>query len=83
MRINPMPYFMTNSEWFFYDKRKRKYILTKKAPVEAIESYRLLHELLKRKHTLNGYIKSSTEQRKFEVKMERMLKEKSKQKEKQ
>lgn len=34
-----MPYFMTNEEWYTYDYKKKKYVLTDKAPKEARESY--------------------------------------------
>ena len=33
------PYFMTNKEWYRYDDKEEKYVLTDKAPQEAIESY--------------------------------------------
>ena len=34
-----MPYFMENEEWYEFDFLQRKYVLTKKAPPEAKESY--------------------------------------------
>lgn len=34
------PYFLTNPEWYTFDEEKFKYILTEKAPPEAIESYK-------------------------------------------
>lgn len=35
-----MPYFMTNEEWYYFDYKKRKYVLTDKAPEKAKESYK-------------------------------------------
>lgn len=34
-----IPYFMSNSEWFYFDEKEWKYFLTDKAPKEARESY--------------------------------------------
>lgn len=34
------PYFMTNEEWFYFDIKKLKYLLTDKAPPKAVESYK-------------------------------------------
>ena len=34
------PYFLTNKEWYEYDEKEKKYILTNKAPQKAIESYK-------------------------------------------
>ena len=39
MKDMPVPYFYTNEEWFYYDEKEEKYILTSKAPEEAIRSY--------------------------------------------
>ena len=39
MTIVRKPYFMTNKEWYRYDDKEDKYVLTDKAPQEAIESY--------------------------------------------
>ena len=33
------PYFMSNKEWYSYDKENKTYTLTDKAPKKAIESY--------------------------------------------
>ena len=33
------PYFMENEDWYYYDDEEGIYKLTKKAPIEAIESY--------------------------------------------
>lgn len=33
------PYFMTNEEWYNYDKKTKTYTLTDKAPEEAVKSY--------------------------------------------
>lgn len=35
-----MPYFMENEEWYEYDFEKRMFVLTKKAPEKAKESYK-------------------------------------------
>lgn len=35
-----MPYFMKNEAWYFFDRKKKKYVLTEKATDEAKESYR-------------------------------------------
>lgn len=35
-----MPYYMENEEWYYYDEIKKKYILTEKAPLKAIHSYK-------------------------------------------
>ncbi len=34
------PYFLTNKEWFEYDKKNKKYILTNKAPEKAKKNYK-------------------------------------------
>jgi hypothetical protein len=34
-----MPYFMTNEEWYYFDYKSRKYMLTDKAPKKAKDSY--------------------------------------------
>lgn len=34
------PYFMNNEEWYYYDYSKKKYMLTKKAPKKAKDSYK-------------------------------------------
>ena len=39
MAIQKQPYFMENEEWYKYDNEKGRYILTEKAPQEAIDSY--------------------------------------------
>lgn len=38
--LSEMPYFMTNEEWYYHDKKEWKFKLTDKAPPEAIESYK-------------------------------------------
>lgn len=35
-----MPYFKKDKEWYTWDEEKNKYVLTDKAPPEAIESYK-------------------------------------------
>ena len=34
-----IPYFFTNTEWYYYDPVENIYVLTDKATKEAIESY--------------------------------------------
>ena len=34
-----MPYWWTNKEWYTYDPKKGHYVLTDKAPPEAVKSY--------------------------------------------
>ena len=34
------PYFMENDDWYEYDDKTEKFVLTDKAPVEAVESYK-------------------------------------------
>lgn len=38
------PYFMTNKEWFYYDSKQCKYVLTDKATKKAIDSYNKWYE---------------------------------------
>lgn len=40
------PYFMTNKDWFKFDEEEYKYILTEKAPKEAVESYEEFYNLI-------------------------------------
>ena len=35
-----VPYFFTNKDWYYYDEKKEIFVLTKKAPQKAIESYK-------------------------------------------
>ena len=37
--LQEQPYFMTNKEWYYHDKKKNRLFLTDKAPKEAQESY--------------------------------------------
>lgn len=37
--ISEMPYFLTNEDWFYYDKEEKIYRLTDKATKKARESY--------------------------------------------
>lgn len=41
-----MPYFMENEEWYEYDWKNKKYILTDKAPRKAIDSYKEFYKEL-------------------------------------
>lgn len=40
------PYFMKNPEWYKYDEKNYKYILTDKAPEEAKKSYEEYYKLM-------------------------------------
>lgn len=39
-----MPKFMENQEWYYFDFDKKKYVLTDKAPKEAVESYKQFYK---------------------------------------
>ena len=41
-----MPYFMTNNEWFYFDLKKKKYVLTDKAPDKAKKSYKEFYKII-------------------------------------
>lgn len=45
------PFFMTNSEWYYYNESESKFKLTKKAPPEAIDSYNYFY---RNKFGING-----------------------------
>lgn len=34
-----MPYFMEDDSWYYFDLKKRKYVLTDEAPDKARQSY--------------------------------------------
>lgn len=34
-----MPYFMEDESWYYFDLKKRKYVLTDEAPEKARQSY--------------------------------------------
>ena len=40
------PFYMTNNEWYYFDKENWCYRLTDKAPEEAIKSYNEFYEAL-------------------------------------
>ena len=40
------PYFMTNKEWYYFDKKERIYKLTDKATDKAIKSYEEFYKQL-------------------------------------
>jgi hypothetical protein len=42
------PYFMENSEWYFFDEEEMMYKLTEKAPKKAVESYKEYYSALER-----------------------------------
>lgn len=46
------PYFMTNKDWYYFDKKKWKYFLTDKAPQKAIESYENFYDDYKGKEII-------------------------------
>ena len=48
-----MPYFMENEKWFYFDGKKRKFVLTKDAPSEAKRSYQEYYDELE-KEEKNG-----------------------------
>lgn len=41
------PYFMSNEDWYYYDKEKRTFVLTDSAPKSAIESYKEYYKKIK------------------------------------
>ena len=55
------PYFLTNEEWFEYDEKNKKYILTDKAPEKAKKSYNEFYEKL---DGYERYIKKKLENKK-------------------
>lgn len=42
-----MPYFMTNEAWYYFDYKKRMYVLTEAAPDKAKRSYKQYYKELK------------------------------------
>lgn len=40
------PYFLTNKEWYKYDEKTKKYVLTDIAPKKAIESYNEFYKII-------------------------------------
>lgn len=42
----PLPYFMTNKDWYYFDEKAFSYKLTEKATEEAKQSYKEFYELL-------------------------------------
>lgn len=45
------PYFMTNPDWFAFDIKSKRYVLTEDAPKEARASYKQFYEDLDSKVT--------------------------------
>lgn len=39
MFVDGKPYFMTNKEWYYFDRKELRIKLTDKAPKKAKESY--------------------------------------------
>ena len=46
MRFGEIPYYMTNTEWYYFDEKEFKHKLTEKAPQKAIDSYNEHYNLL-------------------------------------
>lgn len=46
------PLFLTNSEWYYYDDIKLIYILTKKAPPEAVLSYQEFYSKVNKPYSI-------------------------------
>lgn len=42
------PLFLTDDTWYYYDSTNKRFMLTDKAPPEAIESYKEFYGLLER-----------------------------------
>lgn len=42
MKVQDIPYFMTNEDWYYFDGKK--YVLTENAPEEAKESLKEFYE---------------------------------------
>jgi hypothetical protein len=42
----PLPYFMTNKDWYYFDEKDFCYKLTEKATEKAKQSYKEFYELL-------------------------------------
>ena len=42
----PLPYFMTNKEWYYFDEKDFCYKLTERATEKAKQSYKEFYELL-------------------------------------
>ena len=40
------PYFLINKDWYKYDDKNKKYILTCKAPQKAKESYNEFYKII-------------------------------------
>lgn len=40
------PFFMTNKDWYVFDKKLRRLVLTDEAPPKAIESYKEFYQEL-------------------------------------
>ena len=55
-----MPYFMENEKWFYFDGKKRKFVLTKEAPSEAKKSYQEYYKELEKEEEVNGNSRSLT-----------------------
>lgn len=49
MTFSEIPYFLENSDWYYFDEDEWKYKLTDKAPDKAVESYKEFYRLLESK----------------------------------
>ena len=43
-----MPYFMTDKSWYEFDAKKKRFVLTDKAPQKAEQSIKQFYEELER-----------------------------------
>lgn len=43
-----MPYFMENKEWYYFDAKKQRFVLTEKATEKAKQSFKEYYEELER-----------------------------------
>lgn len=46
MTIFEEPYFMKNEDWYYFDEKNCRYVLTDKAPEKAVKSYKEFYEML-------------------------------------
>lgn len=48
MQLVKEPYFMSNEDWYYYDRKEHKLKLTDKAPPEAVKDYEEHYEMMKK-----------------------------------
>lgn len=46
MKFGKIPYYMTNTKWYYFDENEFKHKLTEEAPQKAIDSYNEHYKLL-------------------------------------